>query len=294
MNRPPVIIIQLIHISGPMKGDIQKFSEGFVTIGRHSSCHLRFPTDLTCVSRNHAEIAREGNQFKLTDRSSNGTLVNGKQVNEVYLKNGDILEFSKGGPKVSFLTEILETPLEPEKPIKAHAMGIPQEGPQPVIKKRLIQSARDQPEEISDQKTSKALIIQYGATIQSFNSLPVTLGKNPTCEFRIDKPSLFDLHAQFFFSQNQYWIKDLTGHKCILINHQPIGLQAPLTVNDIIALTYHGPIFRYVGEGRLIEIVEPPDEKLSVADQDQRKMSQPKGPEGVLSKFRKYLDEKLK
>ena len=54
------------------------------------------------MSRKHAEIIREGNRFKLVDLSANGTFVNGKRVKEVYLKDGDVLTFAEGGPKVSF------------------------------------------------------------------------------------------------------------------------------------------------------------------------------------------------
>ncbi len=109
MKRPPVIVVQLIHIQGPLKGEIQDFSESAILIGRLPSCHLRFPNDLAYISRKHAEIVREGNQFKLIDHSANGTFVNGKKVKETYLKDGDVLTFSEGGPKVSFLTQMKES-----------------------------------------------------------------------------------------------------------------------------------------------------------------------------------------
>jgi pSer/pThr/pTyr-binding forkhead associated (FHA) protein len=292
MNRAPVIIVQLVNISGPMKGEIKTFSQGTISIGRNTSCHLHFPSDLTAISRNHAEITREGNQFKLTDKSANGTFVNGKQISEVYLKNGDILEFSKGGPKVSFLSEITDKPLEQEPAVEPPLRSLHREEPPPVHNKRVLQALREQPEDLSAQKTSKTLIIQYGPTIQSFNELPITLGKNPTSSFRIDdKSSLFDLHAQFFFSKNQYWIKDLTGHKCIQVNRQPIGIQAPLAVNDEIALTFQGPVFRYVGEGRLIEVVEPLPEKPTTTPRDNPQANRP---EGLINKFKKFIDDKLK
>jgi len=89
MKRPPIIVIQLVHILGPLKGEIQEFIEPPISIGRHPGCHVRFPADLAPVSRKHAEITREGNQFKLIDHSANGTFVNGKQVKEVLLKDGN-------------------------------------------------------------------------------------------------------------------------------------------------------------------------------------------------------------
>ncbi len=80
MKKAPTIIMQLVHIQGPMKGQIQEFSEPEISIGRHPSCHVQFPKDLSLISRQHARIVREGNRFKLVDQSANGTFLNGKQV----------------------------------------------------------------------------------------------------------------------------------------------------------------------------------------------------------------------
>lgn len=33
MKRPPVIVVQLIHIEGPLKGEIQEFPESAISIG---------------------------------------------------------------------------------------------------------------------------------------------------------------------------------------------------------------------------------------------------------------------
>ena len=243
MKRRPDIVVQLVHILGPMKGNIQEFSEELIAIGRNPSCHLRFPADMVIVSRNHAEIIREGNQFNLINKSPNFTFINGKQIEKekgAYLKNGDILEFAKGGPKVSFLTEIKETTVDTES-----AVATP----------HIVKTVRDNQEEIIIQKSNVPLIIQYGATLRSFKELPVVIGKNPKCGFVIDHPAIFDQHAQVFFSQNQYWIKDLTGKKSVQINRQLINYQVPLKLNDEITMSHQGPIFRFLGEGRLAEVI---------------------------------------
>ncbi len=300
MKRPPVIIVQLIHIFGPMKGEIQEFSEGVICIGRHPSSTVHFPADLNIVSRKHAEIVREGNQFKLIDYSVNGTFVNGKRVREVYLKNGDVLEFAEGGPKVSFLMQMKEVPAEAEMPSprpREEPLQEPKEGlieghkiePQrPLDEKPRVQPMFEEPVEISVQKVNVPLIIQYGPTIRSFKELPVTIGKNPKCGFMLDYPAIYDLHAQIFFSQDQYWIKDLTGQKSVRINGQPIAFQSPLKLNDEVALSPQGPFFRFLGEGRLAEVIEPvigphdkPEEKAH------REVSEEKVQEGMLSKFKK-------
>lgn len=275
MKSPPVIVVQLIHILGPLKGEIQEFSEPVISIGRHSSCHVQFPTNLTGISRKHAEIVREGNRFKLIDHSSNGTFVNGKKIKEAYLKNGDVVGFSEGGPKVSFLAQVKEVRPEAEKEIPSRFQAEPSHGSfersdlsRPKVEKTepvqpaLTRPKFEEPAEVVVQPVNAPLVIQYGPTIRSFKELPVTLGKSPKCNFMFDHPAIFDQHAQIFFSQNQYWVRDLTGQRLVQINRLPVGFQAPLKPNDDLALSPQGPAFRFLGEGRLVESEEPPVEEL--------------------------------
>jgi pSer/pThr/pTyr-binding forkhead associated (FHA) protein len=127
MKEMPVIIVQIVHIQGPLKGQIQEFTEPRIIIGRHSSCQVQFPTDLTTISRTHAELVREGNRFKVIDRSTNGTFVNGKRVTEAFLKDGDVIMFTDGGPKASYLARITDA-------VQAEQPAPPVSKPKPVPK----------------------------------------------------------------------------------------------------------------------------------------------------------------
>ncbi len=264
MKQPPTIVVQLIHILGPMKGEIQEFVDPVITIGRHPSCHVRFPADLTTISRQHAEIIREGNQFKLVDHSTNGTFVNGKRVTETYLKNGDVLTFAEeGGPKVSFLTQVKEAAEIPEIKVAPPPPPPPRREvrPEPPPYPKEIRPKSPPPEiprqeDIFAQPVKANLVIQYGPTLRSFKQLPITIGKNPRCDFKIEHPAVLDQHAQIFYSQGQYWVKDLTGKGLLRINRQPVPLQAPLKLNDDLSLSPQGPAFRFIGEGRLVEAME--------------------------------------
>lgn len=296
MATTPVIVIQLIHIEGPLKGEIQDLSDPEITIGRHPSCHVQFPKDLRIVSRDHARIIREGNRFKLMNLSKNGTFLNGKRIPEAYLKDGDVLMFAEGGPKVSFLTRIeagrpavdISTPVTPEPPQAPPAIPTAEPPPAPPIQ------PKPQPApEISIQKVQVPLIIQYGPTLRSFNELPVTIGKGPGCDFILDHPSLINQHAQLFFSQNQYWVKDLTGRQAVSINGQPINIKAPLNPDNRLALSPQGPKFRFLEGGRLAEIEEPvsgfpmdelPERKNALEQIDSNK-AEPKKPGSVFKKL---------
>jgi pSer/pThr/pTyr-binding forkhead associated (FHA) protein len=278
--KSPTIIIQLIHIHGPRKGEIQEFSEGIISIGRHPSSSLLFPTDLTIISRRHAEIRREGNQFRLVDSSSNGTYVNGKKVTECMLREGDVLEFADGGPKVSFLTKIVAEVSLSERPVSAPAASpslfeapagreVPEQpwmsSPEPPAPEPpVVEPPRpsrptpvpEPPPDAAAQKASVPLVIQYGPTIRSFRELPVVIGRNPGCDFVLDLPEILDRHAQIFYSQNRYWIKDLTGRKILRLNAAPLELQAALSPNDQFSMGPQGPVFSFLGEGRIMEVLE--------------------------------------
>jgi pSer/pThr/pTyr-binding forkhead associated (FHA) protein len=285
-----------------MKGQIQVFTEGGITIGRHPSCHLRFPADLTAVSRHHAEIIREGNQFRLVDKSTNGTFVNGKRATQTLLKNGDVLAFSEVGPKVSFLAEIREGALEPE------AAPPPPPAPKAADPSRAAPPPRDAPPQPPSAEPRRAageppstvqpvkapLIIQYGPTLRSFRELPVTIGRSSQCQFVLEHPALEAQQVQILFAQDRYWVRDLTGLRAVQINRRPVGDQAPIEANDELALSPNGPYFKFLGGGRLAEVSEPAIEPTAPPERAKEKAPPPetldgKPAKGLFSKLRKIV-----
>lgn len=58
-------------------------------IGRHPTCDIVIPTTFDRVSREHAQIRREGRYFVLYDTSSAGTAVNGRRIRQQALQEGD-------------------------------------------------------------------------------------------------------------------------------------------------------------------------------------------------------------
>jgi len=256
MSTIPTIVVQLVHIDGPLKGEIQEFLDQEISIGRLPACQVQFPKDFTMISRNHARIFREGNRFKLVDQSANGTFVNGKRVTEAYLKSGDVLILAEGGPKVSFLTRVEEVRVQPQAAVAPDTPAGSQITPTPQLPPQEVQPAPEAPLQASIQKVQAPLVVQYGPTLRSFKELPVTIGKNPSCDLSLEHPQVMDKHAQFFFDQGQYWVKDLTGRNLILIDGQPISIQAPLNPNSTLSLSPQGPTFRFLGGGRLAEFEE--------------------------------------
>jgi pSer/pThr/pTyr-binding forkhead associated (FHA) protein len=269
--KKPEIKIQLVHIDGPFKGEINEYLSPVVTLGRHPDCDVIFPEEQRGISRRHAEIRREGNRFLLRDTSRNGTFVNGKQNEEVFLKSGDVLILGPGGPKISFLTTILEfdagdgdqdipvppnkEPISEQQPISISVA--PSEisvAPSPSLQKKNLFSVGSVSRQEPIAHVQKSLIIQHGAVIKAFKSLPITLGKGSDCDFIVNEPSILEHHAQLLFEQGQYWIKDLTGRNLLSLNMQTIQTKSPLLPDTFLSLSPQGPKFQFLGEGRLVEV----------------------------------------
>ena len=106
--------------------------------------------------------------------------------------------------------------------------------------------------DIPVQQVKKALVVQYGPTLQSYNALPVTIGRGAQCDFRLDHPAVFERHAQIFYYQEHYWIKDLTGKNMVQINGRSVEGQGMLEADHRLSLSAHGDrISGFWGESAL-------------------------------------------
>ena len=86
-------------------GESQPIIVDEIEIGRDPRCQVRFDDSFTTVSRRHAAIVRDGEQWKLIQLSTtNSTYLNGHHVHkEWYLQNGDEIQLSTNGPKLGFI-----------------------------------------------------------------------------------------------------------------------------------------------------------------------------------------------
>jgi S1-C subfamily serine protease len=127
------VIVQ--HTSGARAGQRQEFRDpALVRFGRHPSNDVQFDThhDLDASAR-HAELRREGAQFRLVDvGSSNGTLMGGERVSERLIVGGEEVQFGVGGPCVRILIDNLDLPPTLEQPrsmgARHHTYGPPPPG----------------------------------------------------------------------------------------------------------------------------------------------------------------------
>lgn len=87
------------------RGEQQKLIVDEVFIGRDPKCQVRIDEKFGTVSREHALIVKDGENWKLIHRSqTNQTYVNGQQIyGEYVLQNGDEIQLSSNGPRLGFI-----------------------------------------------------------------------------------------------------------------------------------------------------------------------------------------------
>lgn len=86
-------------------GESQKIIVDEIELGRDPKCQIRFDEAFGTVSRRHAAIVKDGDNWKLVQLSkTNSTYLNGKRVEkEWYLQSGDEIQLSTNGPKLGFI-----------------------------------------------------------------------------------------------------------------------------------------------------------------------------------------------
>lgn len=87
------------------RGESQKIIVDEIELGRDATCQVRFGESFETVSRRHAAIVRDGENWKLIPLSqTNATIVNGQPVNgEWHLNSGDEIRLSSNGPVLGFI-----------------------------------------------------------------------------------------------------------------------------------------------------------------------------------------------
>lgn len=258
------VIIQIVHIEGPRKGEIDELARQRITIGRDPGNDVTYPKDMRIVSRKHAVISREGNRYFFKNLSPNGCYLNGQLSEEGYLKQGDVLTFAKGGPKVSFLTAMKSIPkaTRPAQPAPA-PRSAPIPPPRPAMaaaapSMQAVAQAQSNPYAMANPATQAEIgpfTIQYGTTIRSFKQPVVKLGKDRTNHFVLQHPRVYGVHAEIYYQGGKYFLNDLSASHATLLNSKAIAHETLLQENDIIEFSEGGPRLRYLGTGRFVEVM---------------------------------------
>ena len=93
---------RLVHLSGSLAGRVRDFDEAEVVLGRDpQDAQVLFGPEDRTVSRLHASLSSSDGVLLLRDlESSTGTFLEGADIEEAELVDGDVFELGAGGPRI--------------------------------------------------------------------------------------------------------------------------------------------------------------------------------------------------
>ncbi len=120
-----------VHLSGSKRGKTEYFTDPKISVGTDPSCNLNFDQSIDkSTSPFHAEInLQQGCDYVLKDLdSAKGTFVNNRQIKEVVIHDGDLIEYGDNGPRARFRIKTEKGDVcKPFREILADSMDIARE-----------------------------------------------------------------------------------------------------------------------------------------------------------------------
>lgn len=119
-----------VHLSGSKRGKTESFTDQKIRIGTDPLCNLSFNKTIDKnTSSFHAEINLQECDYVLKDlEGSKGTFVNNRQIKEVVIHDGDLIEYGENGPRVRFRVKAEEGDVcKPFREILADSMDLARE-----------------------------------------------------------------------------------------------------------------------------------------------------------------------
>jgi S1-C subfamily serine protease len=108
--------VVLTHLSGPFQGETQSIDKERFVVGGSPASDVRLDPDPASAPK--AEIFLDNFEYYLRDLGSgDGMFVNTRQVSDIMLVDGDLLEFGPRGPKLQFRLEAADGEVRKSVPI---------------------------------------------------------------------------------------------------------------------------------------------------------------------------------
>lgn len=224
---------RLVHLTGALAGRVQDL-DGEAVLGRDpAAAQVVFPASERLVSRRHAAIQEdEDGALVIRDLDSRaGTFLDGEDVEEAELRDGDVVELGRGGPRVR--VELAETGTlvvrEPPQPgpvlFPAARTRRPWPGPGTRLRLAFLSGARE----------GESLELAGGV---------IRIGRSP--ESAVSTPAdrvVSAQHAKLVRLDEGYVLLDLESTNGTFLNGSRVE-RAPVGDGDVIELGPGGPQIR--------------------------------------------------
>ncbi len=229
-----------VHLSGSRRGNTEVFVSGKISIGTDTSNDLCFNSEMDKnTSDHHAEIQLKGCDYVLHDKgSSKGTLVNNRLVSEIVLKDGDLIEFGSGGPRIRFRIKPDDADVcKPWMEMLEDSLGIARTSPRGRLTtataffRQLLREAFTQSSRLFKVSAFIVLFLASGIVITFFSLQYVRLSK--TAEkvrlFEIEKSVAENIIKKYsngvcFIQGTFYFFDEETGETLMMMGRGPRGI----------------------------------------------------------------------
>ena len=212
-----------------------KITKDIISLGRDPNGDVVFESSAAMVSRKHAEIRRQNNEFTINDNGSfNGTLVNEQRISTpTPLYHNDEIQLGLGGPVLRFAAP---SRIAPEGANLAGQRSI----------------AVGQMAKLPEQKGSQTIAFDIGlisqktptaqsAQPQLLMSLAfggkneLIVGRNEASDIKIDGLQISNRHARLLQANSGIIIEDLNSTNGVYVNGERVSRQV-ITPNDAVQI----------------------------------------------------------
>jgi ABC-type multidrug transport system ATPase subunit len=234
---------RLIHLTGSLAGRVREIGDRETVLGRDpASAQVVFGPEDRGVSRRHALLVHEKGALLLRDlKSAAGTFLGDERVAEAELRDGDVFELGRGGPRVKVELEEQGTLVMPASA-------------SPVLAPPSVPRPRAAPPLALSPGSKLRLTFLSGSRQGSFLDLAgsvIHMGRaEGNTVWTPDDRMVSAQHAKIVRLEDGFVLMDLESTNGTLLNGQRVE-RASLANGDVVALGTGGPEVR-------VEVLAPP------------------------------------
>lgn len=214
----PEAQLEFVGVTGRVPFKITKPS---VWLGRDPGCDIVFEASAGTVSRRHAEIAFESDDFLIKDNKSfNGTLVNGQRISaDVPIYDKDEIQLGLGGPVVRFHARGRAAPagssLTGQRSMAPQPIALPAD----TSKTMVANFGRQTRPEPASGEPQLLFSIAFGPKTE------LTVGRSERCDIRLDGLQVSNQHARLRASGGEVVVEDLNSTNGTFVNGLRVSRQ---------------------------------------------------------------------
>ncbi len=211
-----------------------KITKDIISLGRDPQGDVVFESSAAMVSRKHAEIKRQNDNFTLNDNGSfNGTLVNEQRISTpTPLYHNDKIQLGMGGPVLRFNAPLLAAPegasLAGQRSV---AIGQLARLPENIGSQTIAFNVSMSPKTPQDQSAQPQLL----RSLTFDGKKELIIGRSETSDIQIDGLQISNRHARLLQTNSGIAVEDLNSTNGIYVNGDRVSRQV-ITPNDAVQI----------------------------------------------------------